>query len=263
MLTEMSNEKIVVTLSTSGPIHADEFANMINAYNKLFITNASNKHDTKAVLAVSEIRKGSFEVVFSILAEPSIQAYIKSSLEAITYGILTDIIIKAFSKNPIKNNIEALNTKEVRAIIAPMRNNPNSTQNITHINGDKIINNFNIYFQDVDSATKNISEKLQDYDNTRIETIEHQHQVTMRWKQTNFDNPATGNQAIISSISDKKHKVTFNNPQLKQTLTSNNPNYPDKSWQDLTYIVDVDIIKIDKKIKYYRIINIYPELTED
>ena len=84
----------------------------------------------------------------------------------------------------------------------------------------------------------------------------------LRWNQVKFDSTESGNKGIIDEFPVGAVKVVFADAYTKYQMTTNNPNF-DKPWQELRYVVDVEVRTIKGEIKAYEIINFYPEETFD
>jgi hypothetical protein len=67
---------------------------------------------------------------------------------------------------------------------------------------------------------------------------------------------------IIEKFDKKAHKVIFENETDRTLMTKYNPEFQ-KDWQELVYIVDVEIIKIQDVIKTYKILAVHYEDTFD
>ena len=79
----------------------------------------------------------------------------------------------------------------------------------------------------------------------------------MYWYQTKFDpNSDTGNKAIIDDISGTGLKVIFENQAVKEEMLHVNPKFG-KPWQELAYIVDVEVQTVRGTPKVYRSLSIF------
>jgi hypothetical protein len=109
-----------------------------------------------------------------------------------------------------------------------------------------------------------IQNKIEDYKDKLKEPEKNNcHMVVLYWNQAKFGK-ARGNsdKAIIENICADPVKVIFDNNAIKNEMTTNNPNFK-KDWQDLAYIVDVEVGTILGKPKTYKIVKYYPEDTFD
>lgn len=65
---------------------------------------------------------------------------------------------------------------------------------------------------------------------------------------------------MIENIYDKPVNVIFENDDDKNSLTTTYHNSL-KQWQDLLYLVDVEVVKIQDKIIRYKILKVYVDDT--
>lgn len=83
----------------------------------------------------------------------------------------------------------------------------------------------------------------------------------LRWVQARFDAKPVGDRAIIESIAPKAMKTIWEDPNDKALTMNMSVN--DKPWQQLAYLVDVDVQTIEGKPKLYTITRVYIEETFD
>jgi hypothetical protein len=124
-------------------------------------------------------------------------------------------------------------------------------------------NNVNIYVLDSinSNAIQNrIKEEILQIEENEPVFID---KVVMYWASASFirDNKYN-DRIIIESIDKKPKKVFFKDDTLKNNLTKSENRF-NKNWQDLAYIVDVEITKIQDTISSYKIINYYQDDTYD
>jgi len=112
----------------------------------------------------------------------------------------------------------------------------------------------------VDSLESNaIQNKIRKY----IEGIDEEPKIfqkeLMYWANAAFVKQKTTDKVIIEKIDKKPKKVVFLSEQDKSIATSYNPNFPHKQWQDLAYIVDVEVSYIQDTPKEYKITKLYKD----
>lgn len=82
------------------------------------------------------------------------------------------------------------------------------------------------------------------------------YKVILYWNQAKFSKSTkSGNRAIAESISKEDKKIIFENNDIRYEMQSLN------SWQNLAYVVDLEIQTKENKIIAYKILNHYPEDT--
>ncbi len=85
----------------------------------------------------------------------------------------------------------------------------------------------------------------------------------MYWANAGFVKNKINDKVIIEKIDKKPKKVIFQNEQDKIFSTTHNNKFPNKNWQDLGYIVDVEVSYIEDTPKEYKILKIYEDDTFD
>lgn len=88
------------------------------------------------------------------------------------------------------------------------------------------------------------------------------HKQALYWETASFVKGSSGkrDRGIIETIDKKPRKIVFNNESDKKFMTTSSGQYQ-KEWQDLIYIVDVEAVKVQDIIKFYKILRIYEEDT--
>ena len=86
------------------------------------------------------------------------------------------------------------------------------------------------------------------------------HKQLMYWANASFiRNKTTDGKVIISNIDKNPKKVIFEQEQDKIIATTHNVKFPKKNWQDLAYIVDVEVSYLDNVPKVYKITKLYSD----
>ena len=86
----------------------------------------------------------------------------------------------------------------------------------------------------------------------------------MYWANANFLKiKKSQDKVVIEKIDKHPKKVIFANDEDKLYATTHNLLFKDKNWQDLSYIVDVDVSYIEGVPKVYKILRIYREEVFD
>lgn len=85
----------------------------------------------------------------------------------------------------------------------------------------------------------------------------------MYWFQTKFvDHAETGDKAIIDDISKKPVKVIFENDEVKRHMLAGDRRFS-RSWHELAYVVDVEVMTVRDQPRMYKIIRYHPDDTID
>ncbi|WP_197408184.1 MULTISPECIES: hypothetical protein [unclassified Guyparkeria] len=144
--------------------------------------------------------------------------------------------------------------------VEPVAKDGGSQMNINVAEGGKVINQIVVSSTEAKAMQNQIERLVDDMDEPE-ENI-HRKKV-MYWYQTKFDpNSDTGNRAIIDDISRSALKVVFENKSVKEEMLQSQPRFG-KPWQELAYIVDVEVQTVRGKPKVYKVLKYYPEYTFD
>lgn len=243
--------KIVFRIETEKPLPVEDFTKSLEAFNREYKAFSS-----VAELQISEIRKGSFEVEFIQYIEPA------SLFAGITNinGVFDFIkhLKNLFSSLKKGENLEINSRDSAENILDITRPIINNYGTINMGSGN---NNFTINDKDaklINEITKKLLEQPQ-------KNIENQSQTTIRekvlfnWQQVSFNEqkPNVGNKGIIQEIDKRAIRVIFadDTSQTKEEMTTSHNGI---DWQEVNYIVDVEVMTKDDKIMVYKILKNYP-----
>ncbi|MCR9423844.1 hypothetical protein [Vibrio sp. RM-69-4] len=150
--------------------------------------------------------------------------------------------------------------QEWNKIVEPIAKDHGSQMNINVSDGGQVINQFILDSTEAAAIQNRICRLVEDMDTPQ----ENKHlKKVMYWYQTKFDpNSDTGNKAIIDDISKSALKVIFENNALKEAMLHPDPSLG-KPWQELAFVVDVEVQTVRGKPKMYNVLNYYPEYTFD
>lgn len=254
------NSKIEIKIDTNKPIYLKDFTSSVNAIGDIFYATAK-EYDTeesyKPSIYISEVRKGSFILDLVCATTVTIPLLIENGITTATFETLKiyfDMLKEAILPTTEK---EKTNLKKAGEILRPIAYDDASQINIGLYKDNRKINNYYITGQDAGTYLDFIN-KINESDSSS----KFYNQVAMVWIQTNFKDRKKGNKGIIECISNKSLKVIFNNNDIQHEMTSTHQDFPNELWQNLIYIVDVEVMYIDGEAKYYKILKNYPELTE-
>lgn len=99
------------------------------------------------------------------------------------------------------------------------------------------------------------------------EKKKHYEKMPMYWSSAGFSEHRSGavrqDKIIVEEFSKLPLRVVFLREEDKISATSHDERFPDRNWQDLVYIVDVDVICLAGKPNLYHVTRMYPEYTYD
>lgn len=123
------------------------------------------------------------------------------------------------------------------------------------------------YFRDLKSTESKITREKESTNHfyfifNSLTNNDYRKQV-FYWHQVKLDDSLSlGSRGAIESIKKAPVKVIFDNEEIKRAMTSNDERFS-KPWQDLAYLVDVEVSTIKDIVKAYKIMRVYTEDTFD
>lgn len=244
------------------------FISAINSQYKRYLRKEgiTTDDDKEKSLFIAKIRTGSLfiELVQGIgpvvpLIPDIINNYDKVKIFLQHLSSVTKYILGETAVAP-SPSLGSTDYKDIYGLVAPIANNPGSTITVNNIinNGD-VINNINLDSKDANTIQQNCEKYL-----TASAAPETKSKVVLKWRQARFDQNATsGDKAIIDKIAPNAPlKVIFASDNDKSGMMKKDDRF-DKPWQELCYVVDVevDIDAIKNKPRSYKILNYYPDDT--
>lgn len=232
-----------------------------------YVKKISPKSDPK--LLIYKLSKGSLITEFITaqdLLATATGAYLTPELSWISgYGYYLDKMKDFFIKTITHDTPQDYTIKSadrINKVINPVTTD-NAKSMILNVSG----NNNNIYIggEWTKDNCKRIEDNVAVYkDLFKSESlIEVKHQE-FRWSATLFSHDSKGatpsDKGNIKNLDDIPHKVTFNNEEDKKFMTSHNARF-EADWQELVYLVDVAVVKVQDKISSYTITKVYREET--
>jgi|LakMenEpi03Aug12_release.lakeMendotaPanAssembly.Ray.scaffolds.fasta_scaffold194870_2 hypothetical protein len=267
-MTDIDNEvKLTIKLNNNQPVELNQLTAALNAlgnqYDAFLKRSESfdyNKNQRK--LYISKLESG------SIYAEliPVVMETINQANSIIEFSSYLKNCYDYFlgTTRETKYILTKKDIVELSDIINPTANDYGSNLVIeVKGNNNTIINNIIT----VDSTKANaIQNGLNKKSADLIEDQPKQYsKVLMYWASANFNEKHDSNsgKVIIPEIDKKPKKVIFNNENDQILAMSSNIKFPNKNWQDLGYIVDVQVSYIHDNPNLYKITRLYGEDTYD
>jgi hypothetical protein len=254
-----------VKIENKNQIELNQLASSLNALSAQYdsFLRKSNTDYTKndRKLYISELKQGSIIIeLFSSIAACTTD--FNAIFEFFNY--LKDSFDWLLERGKQKFKYSKSDLEQLGEFINPIARDSGSVINIQISNsgsGDVTSNIFIDHLQA--NAAQNIaSKKLEDM---REEKRKIFNKEFMYWASADFydQKNKTSDKVIIENI-DKKAKVAiFLDENDKKTATSRNKKFPEKNWQDLIYVVDVEISYIQDCPKAYKILKLYENDTFD
>lgn len=236
----------------------------ISSLYKIFLEEENQYLDIEPKLYINRISEGSIDIFFELSRATSLFA---DSAICIKFINSISALISSLKDNN-KQLINTLPQKKYEAVEQLLNATKNNDKSKMNLNIQKI--DGNVYIADnitinggVDTANINSTLKEIERHSKTKELTEHT-EVTMRWASANFiNNKSANNKVIIESISDSPKSVSFSNVEDQELCKSINENFPNASWHELLYIVDVKVLSIKNKINSYVVLKVYPNQTTE
>lgn len=261
---DMKN-KIIITVTNESPVSlidlTDSLTGIADQYYD-YIANDSKKM-VKGTLYVSEIRKGSmvFELVAESLPYVALLAVHTTPIEDwIKQFIATANWLKGVSKKPDRN-FHKKDLNDMSKTFSLIANGEKSTAISFNLEGASI-EHFNPVFYTGEDAKK-ISDRAKQEMALLDEKDEHTYRNRlMIWDQTKFNlKTNTGDKALIESIYEKPVKIVFQNESDKEYMYNAGKPFDGTPWQELGFIVDVEVQYVNGKPKVYNVIHTHKSET--
>ncbi|WP_305373227.1 hypothetical protein [Photobacterium leiognathi] len=259
------SKKLEIKIDNRKPVGLEDLSLSLLSFNKQFHkfvdSETDELTDISSELLIKEVRKGSIVIELVSQASPIIPLLWEGGSLVQWTSLIQNVCnwllgnTDSAPKDMTKQDLQDWNK-----IIEPIAKDNGSQMNINVSDGGKVINNFVFNSTEAAVMQNKISRLVEKIDTP--EENKHLKKV-MYWYQTKFDSSSdTGNKAIIDDISKSALKVIFENNALKEGML-----HPDSSlkkpWQELAFVVDVEVQTVRGRPKMYKVLNYYPEYTFD
>lgn len=251
------------------PLELNELTNSLNSLAKEYDCFAKEEFGlsrTDRKLEIKSLKEGSLIIDLCSIAIPVMQdanvifKFGEHLINALNYFV---------GKNNTKQSYSKRTCDNLNNLINLIANDNGSNINIS-INGND--NTTPILIGNYDDIACNAAQnKINKYRESLLEEEPLvQRKQAFYWISASFfDNKDefsksnnSSDKGIIEKIDKNPRKVIFENDSDKILITKYNTDYQ-KDWQELVYIVDVEVIKIQDVVKTYKILKIYPDDTFD
>lgn len=217
--------------------------------------------DASAQLLVREVRAGS--MVFELVAHSLPYVPLIWEGGALNAWVTQFSATLQWLSGQIGDRPRDLSKQDLRrisSIVRPIAQDNGSQMNLVVSDGGTIVQNFNLSSSQAAKIEKRAADELLALDepNGHVRTKQ-----LMTWYQARFDDSSdTGSKAIIEAISSKPVKVTFENAEVRRQMMHGAPRI-NRPWQELAYLVDVEVQTIAGVPKLYTVRAFHPEETFD
>lgn len=230
-------------------------------YESFVETNLPTGIEVSSKLLVKEVRTGS--IIFELIAQgviptvPLLWAHNSSLAEwcHVAQHLMHYLIGKAAHppKTITKNDL-----KQWNSIVEPIAKDNGSQMNFNVNDGGIVIGQVVLNSTDANVVQNRIRREIGEIEEP-IDVVHRKNVMT--WYQARFDPESQiGNKALIESISSKPLRVVFDNNAIKDAMFAQGSKFS-IPWQELAYLVDVQVQAIEGKPRVAIIMKFYPELT--
>lgn len=241
------NENMDIIYSSSNPIPLTNLTFSLVSLEKELDTflRLENPKDFKreTLLYLKEVRNGS--LFFVLEANATIANFIYYLKDIIDY--LLDKTQKP------RTNLENETLRNINNLITPCLNSLDASLKIQINDNNNEIRKLNINHADAVYINSSIVKKQEEM-KVLISTLRKK--VILYWNQEKFSkNTNSDSKAIVEIISKDVKKIIFENNSIRDEMQSL------ANWQNLAFVVDLEIQTKQNKIIAYKILNYYPNET--
>ena len=256
----MNEEKITFTIETNEPIPVEILCRSLQALESEYsaVTQKASR------LLVKEIRKGSFEFDLIAIVGISVLPFVTNVNSLFEFFENFKKTIGSLSgAEPIETERQysISELKNIRELLQPviLSSSPDGSIKVVSAGQSDLLVAKEEARQIVGNIAKVEVRRLETPD-FFIQEIRHS-KVLFFWYQTRFDDDQinTGNQGLVESIDSKPKKVIFadDSSETKHQMTTTNSD-TNRDWQEIGYIVDLELVVARDRIVAYKILKNYP-----
>lgn len=214
-----------------------------------------------STLLVKEVRTGS--IIFELIAQgviPAVPLLWSQTSSLVEWCRLAEHLMQWLTgkTNLPPKTITKNDLKQWNNIVEPVAKDNGSQMNFNVNDGGTVINQFIVSSIDANVMQNRIRKEIGEIEEPM--DVIHKRKV-MTWFQARFDpDSQIGNKALIESISSKPLRVVFENNAIKDAMFAQGTQFR-MPWQELAYLVDVQVQTIEGRPRVATIMKFYPELT--
>jgi hypothetical protein len=259
------SKRLEIKINNVRPLGLEDLSLSLLAFSHQFhkfVESETNKEtDIGSELLIKEVRSGSIIVELVSQAAPIVPLFWEGGTLVQWSKVVEDTckwLLGKIDTPPKKLTKQDL--QEWNKFVEPVAKDNGAQMNINVSDNGKVINQFIINSTEANAMQNRIGQMIEGLD-TPEDNI-HRRKV-MYWYQTKFDpNSETGNKAIVDDLSKSGLKVIFENNEVKAEMLHVDPKFG-KPWQELAYVVDIEVQTVREIPKMYKVLKYYPEHTFD
>jgi hypothetical protein len=253
------NYILSIKIENNNPVELNQLSISLNALGVQYDSflrkfESCNYTNKESKLYIQKIEKGSIIIELATLIIPLIE-HVNTVAEFLTY--LRDSFnwflgkLKQSKYNHTKQDLEQLYQ------IVNLTAKDSGSNMYINISGD-VNNNFHVDTPKANAIQNFIMEKLNE---KKLEEPKIFHKELMYWANASFvcSKKRISDKVIIEKIDKNPKNVVFLNDEDAVFAKTHNEKFPQKNWQDLAYIVDVEVCYIEALPKSYKILKLYKD----
>ena len=259
------NDKLEIKIENKKPVELTDLTlsllGVSHQFQKFIETETTEDYNSATELYVKEVRSGSIVIELVTLAMPIVPLIWEGGPLSEWVNQAKSIMEWLLAKSKDKpKELTKQDFSQWHTILEPVAKDSSSQLNFSVSDNGHVVNQFIISSNEANVAQNRINRELKQLESPtdliRVKKV-------MTWYQTKFDPDSnTGNKAIIESISKKPIKVVFENNAVKEAMLQGDQSFS-KSWQELAYLVDVEVQTINDVPKVYTVLRYHSEDTFD
>lgn len=264
MLEIDMNKKLEVKINNQQPVGLKDLTISLLSFQgqfQRFVEVEAKGYEVGTDLMIKEVRRGSIVIELVAQAAPVLPLLWDGGTLVQWCKFVEDTakwFLGEIGKQPAAYTKKDL--QDWNSFVEPIAKDEGSSLNMSFSDCGTVIQNINISSPDAKQIQNRISELIREQEEPNSNV--HKKKV-MYWYQAKFDAKAsTGNKAIIDDISPKSHKVIFADDDVKTQMMRPHETF-DKAWQDLAYVVDVEVQTVRGSVGSYKVLKFYPDDTFD
>lgn len=254
---DMDN-RLQITLNNRDPVVLTDLVQSLLAvssqFERFIKTRSNSSPEACTELLIHEVRKGSIVVELIAYSLPAVPLIWGDGAihEWVNYARSIIDWLSGKGEKP-HQKITKNDLGDYSSIVTPVAKDNSSQITFTAINGGEITNHFHVCSNDATNIQRQVTKEIESMDESSDSIKRKQY---MTWYQTRFGNSLTsGNQAIIENLSKKPKRVIFQDEETKRSMSKGDARFS-RDWQELAYLVDVDVQFVNGQPRPIRSLNI-------
>ena len=230
-------------------------------FEKFIKSNSKPSPEACTELLIHEVRQGSIVVELVAHSLPMVPLIWGDGAihEWVNYAKSIMLWLAGQEEKPCqrvtKNDLDNFSS-----MVQPVAKDNGSQVIFAATSGGTITNHFYIGHDEARNVQRRVIKEIEKV-NDPIDNIHFKQYMT--WHQIRFDSSLTaGSQAIIENISKAPKRIVFEDEDTKRAMTKGDSRFA-RDWQELAYLVDVEVQSVNGTPRAYKIIRYYPEETFD